>query len=324
MSPRRRSRLILFGVLILTVGYWAWAADRIPPVTAAQATRESPRASSPARITRDELMTVVRELSSPQYEGRRTGSKGGRSARAYLRSAMASIGLEPATASGFEQAFRVGNNVEAANLLGRVRGTARDARAILVTAHYDHLGIRNGQVYPGADDNASGVAALLALARYVKVHPMRHDAIFAALDAEELGLDGAKAFVARPPVPLTRIAIAVNLDMVSRSDRHEIFAAGTYQYPWLLPIIAEVRQRASVKILLGHDRPGGTAGRLDDWTMQSDHGIFYKAGVPFLYFGVEDHPDYHRSSDTADRIDPNFYRNVVEMVLETILSLDRR
>ena len=296
----------------------------VPRITAAQATPDSTHAPNPVRITSDELMTVVRELSSPRFEGRRAGSRGGRAARAYLRGIMASIGLEPAAASGYDQTFRLDKNVEAANLLGRVRGTQRGSTAILVTAHYDHLGIRNGQVYPGADDNASGVAALLAVARYLKAHPLRHEVIFVAFDAEELDLKGAQAFAARPPVPLGRVAIDVNLDMVSRSDRHEIFAAGTSYSPWLGPILAEVQRRTSVKILLGHDRPTGPGNPLDDWTTESDHGILHKAGVPFLYFGVEDHPDYHRATDTAARIDPTFYRDVVGMVLDTILALDRR
>jgi Zn-dependent M28 family amino/carboxypeptidase len=149
---------------------------------------------------------------------------------------------------------------------------------------------------------------------------LRHTAVFAALDAEELGLQGARAFLDRPIVPASRIAIDVNLDMVSRSDRNQIYAAGTYHSPWLVPILEDVRRRAAVTLLFGHDRPG--SGTLDDWTMQSDHGVFHQAGVPFVYFGVEDHPDYHKPTDTADKIDPAFYRNVVEMLLDAVLALD--
>jgi Zn-dependent M28 family amino/carboxypeptidase len=212
---------------------------------------------------------------------------------------------------------------DAANVIGRVPGTAARAKTLVVSAHYDHLGVVGGTMYPGADDNASGVAAMLAAARWVHAHPLRHPVIFAAFDGEEEGLQGSAAFVRRPPVPLTAIAMDVNFDMVSRNDRNEIVAAGGYHYPWLTPILEEVRRRSAVKILFGHDRPMSRAGMVEDWTLQSDHGSFHKAGVPFVYFGVEDHPDYHQPTDTADKIDPVFYLNVVNMLVDVVVTLDK-
>jgi len=194
----------------------------------------------------------------------------------------------------------------------------------VVSAHYDHLGIVDGVTYPGADDNASGVAALLAVARYVHAHPPAHTVVFAAFDAEETGLEGAKAFVRAPPVPLTTIALDINFDMVSRNDRHEIYAAGTFQNPSLRPVVEEVQQRTGVAIRFGHDRPDGKGDQGDDWTLQSDHGVFHQAGVPFIYFGVEDHPDYHKPTDTADKIDPAFFGDVAEMLVDFIVTADRR
>jgi Zn-dependent M28 family amino/carboxypeptidase len=179
-------------------------------------------------------------------------------------------------------------------------------------------------IYPGADDNASGVAALLAIARYVRQHPLRHRVILAAFDAEEFDLRGAKAFLAVPPVPIAAMALNVNFDMVSRNDRGEIYAAGTYHSPSLKPIVEEVQRRTPVKILFGHDRPQSSRADPDDWTPQSDHGEFHKAGVPFLYFGVEDHPDYHRPTDTADKIDPKFFGDVVDMLLDFVVTADRQ
>jgi Zn-dependent M28 family amino/carboxypeptidase len=265
-------------------------------------------------------MAVVEELASPRYAGRRTGSEGGRAARAYVRDGFAEIGLEPAGTAGYEQPFAFGEYRDAANLVGLVRGGRPELKAFVITAHYDHLGIREGATFHGADDNASGVAALLAIARAVKDAPLRRTAVFAALDAEELGLQGAKALVARPPVPLARVALNINFDMLARNDRNEIYAAGTYHHPWLRPLLEDVQRRAAVTIRFGHDRPGTGD---DDWTLQSDHGVFHQAGVPFVYFGVEDHPDYHRPTDTADKIDESFFNNVVGMALEAVRRLDR-
>lgn len=286
------------------------------------------------RVDRDELMRVVRTLSSAPFEGRRTSTSGGLAARRFVRDAFAAIGVAPAVA-GYLQPFsfespgsgRRGNRsqsefTDAANVVAMERGTTADGRAIIVSAHYDHLGIRNGAMYPGADDNASGVAALLAVARYVHAHPLAHRIVFAAFDAEELDLEGAKAFLRAPPVPVSAMVLDINFDMVSRNARNEIYAAGTYQTPSLKPIVDDVQQRASVMIKFGHDRPAPRSR--DDWTLQSDHGVFHQAGVPFLYFGVEDHPDYHRPTDTADKIDPQFFGNIADMLLDVVITADAR
>jgi Zn-dependent M28 family amino/carboxypeptidase len=212
----------------------------------------------------------------------------------------------------------------AANVVGRLAGTGGGARALVITAHYDHLGIRNGVVYQGADDNASGVAALLAAGRHFAAHRPRHPLVLAALDAEELGLRGARELIRSSILPRGSVALNVNLDMVSRNDANEIFAAGTFHSPWLQPILEDVQTRAAVRIRFGHDRPPRSGGGLDDWTDQSDHAEFHKAGVPFVYFGVEDHPDYHKPTDTADKIDPRFFGDAVDTIVEALRTLDAR
>jgi len=279
-------------------------------------------------------MRVVRTLSSPAFEGRRTSTGGGLAARRFIRDAFTTIGVAPAVANYLQPFSFVSRGrdrggrrsqtefKDAANVIAMERGTTADERAIIVSAHYDHLGIRNGAMYPGADDNASGVAALLAVARYVHAHPLTHRIVFAAFDAEELDLEGAKAFLRAPPVPVSAMVLDINFDMVSRNARNEIYAAGTYQTPALKPIVDAVQQRTNVVIRFGHDRP--TSRSRDDWTLQSDHGVFHQAGVPFLYFGVEDHPDYHQPTDTADKIDPRFFGNVADMLLDVVITADAR
>jgi Zn-dependent M28 family amino/carboxypeptidase len=192
----------------------------------------------------------------------------------------------------------------------------------VLSAHFDHLGIRDGVMYPGADDNASGVAVMLGIAEYCKKTPFTHTVIFAAFDAEELGLQGAQAFVATPPVPLDRIALNINLDMVSRNDKRELFASGTYQWPQLKAPLEAVAKRAPITLLFGHDKPMAIAGGVEDWTNQSDHGPFNSAKIPFVYFGVEDHADYHKPTDTADKIDRGFFVDVAETILDGVLALD--
>jgi Zn-dependent M28 family amino/carboxypeptidase len=135
-----------------------------------------------------------------------------------------------------------------------------------------------------------------------------------------MGLQGARAFVANPPVPQDALLFNVNMDMISRNEADELYAAGTYHYPWLVPLIERLAADAPVTLLMGHDRPDLPPG--DDWTQSSDHGPFHTAGIPFLYFGVEDHPDYHRPTDTFENIDPDFFARAAETVRRTIRALD--
>jgi Zn-dependent M28 family amino/carboxypeptidase len=161
---------------------------------------------------------------------------------------------------------------------------------------------------------------MLAVARALRGAQPRHTVLLVALDAEESGLLGARAFVAAPPVPREAMAIDLNFDMVSRNAAGELWVAGTYEYPFLEPFVVALAKRAPVTLRLGHDRPDGATG--DDWTDQSDQGAFHAAGIPFLYFGVEDHPDYHRPTDDWDRIEPGFFIRATETLIDATTSLD--
>ena len=299
-----------------------------------------PVATQPAalRVDSERLMTTVQTLAEARFEGRRTGTPGGLAARAWILERMKAAGLQPVSGSYLfpfhfthlsikgivdpERAFKT-EYTDAANVVGQCVGVDTKAPVMFVTAHYDHIGIRGGMMYPGADDNASGVAVMLEIAEYCHRSPFQRTVVFAAFDAEELGLQGSQAFLMTPPIPKARIALDVNLDMVSRSDKRELFAAGTYQYPKFRPSLEDVAKRAPITLLFGHDKPVTVAGGVEDWTSQSDHGSFYKAGIPFIYFGVEDHADYHRPSDTADKISRGFFVDAAETILEAAIALDR-
>ncbi len=165
--------------------------------------------------------------------------------------------------------------------------------------------MRDGKTFNGADDNASGVAVLLSIAeQFVRERPA-HDVIFALWDAEEQGLYGAKAFVARPPVPLSSIVMNLNLDMMSRNDRNELWLAGAHHYPFLRAPFERLAAQAPVSLKLGHDGPPWKG--IDDWTDGSDHHVFHLKGIPFAYFGVEDYPDYHKPTDDFAAIPKDFF-----------------
>ena len=186
------------------------------------------------RVDAARLVADVEALSAPAMEGRRTGTPGNQRAQSFILARFRDLGLKP-IGPRYEQPFsfeqRGGGALTATNLAGMVRGTARPDEFLLLTAHYDHLGVRNGALHPGADDNASGVAALLQAAAYVAAHPLSHTVVFVAFDGEEQGLKGAAHFVAKPPIDLKRIRLMINLDMVSRNDASTIFASGTCTIP---------------------------------------------------------------------------------------------
>lgn len=284
------------------------------------------------------LMADVTTLASPQFTGRRTGTAGSLLAQAYIARRFQESGIQPFGAAYAMPFSFTHNSIKgmltpggkrsteyplAVNLVGFIPGRVNPQRYLVVSAHYDHLGERDGVLRPGADDNASGVAAMLAVAAHFKVHPPRNTIVFAAFDGEELGLQGARAFVNAPPFPLSKVALDLNFDMVSRSDRNQIFAAGTRYTPALSALVAQAAAGSSVDVLLGHDRPLWLAGAFEDWTASSDHAAFHDKGIPFLYFGVEDHADYHQPGDTVDKIEPGFFTHVARLLVAAAVICDQ-
>ena len=264
----------------------------------------------------------IRVLAADSLQGRETGTPGNRMAMEYIEQEFRAAGLAPVD-SGYRHAFTVDTDeatVHGVNLIGLIRGTKYPDRAIVITAHYDHVGVRDGQIYNGADDNASGVAGLLAAAHWFRRHAPATTLIFAALDAEEKGLLGATALLKHPPVPLEQIRLNINLDMISRSSKKELYAAGTAHYPWLKPLLTSVARPDSLRLLFGHDTP--EHGAQHDWTLASDHGVFHQHGIPFIYFGVEDHEDYHKPSDDFSKTDRVFFIDAVHFITRAIAKLD--
>jgi Zn-dependent M28 family amino/carboxypeptidase len=275
-------------------------------------------------IDAERLLRDVETLAADDMQGRKADTPGGAKAREYVAGRFKQAGVEPFGAS-YVQPFDFSYARETvvhkgANVVGFVKGSGRAAdRYLVVSAHYDHLGVVKGEIYNGADDNASGVAALLAMAAYFNKHRPAHSIIFAAFDAEEGPGGGSNSFVGKPPVGRASIIMDVNLDMVSHNDRDELYAAGAFPYPFLKPYLDRVVAGATVHLIEGHDDP--KLGH-DDWTFQSDQGAFHKVGIPFVYFGVEDHKDYHKPTDDFATINQEFFVRATETILTTVKLLD--
>ena len=273
--------------------------------------------------TGEQLLKDVETLSLDSYEGRKTGTKGAEMARTYLIGRLKEIGLKPYPGqSSYEQSFEIkGRNgaasVQGKNLISYIPG--KSDNVIVISAHYDHIGVIKNEVYNGADDNASGTAGLLKFAQYFSKNKPNNTLIFALFDGEEMGLQGAKAFVANPPVALDKIKLNINMDMISHNDKQELYVAGTFKYPELKPFL--ITTNPNLKLLMGHDDP--KLGH-DDWTNQSDQGAFNAKNIPFLYFGVEDHKDYHKATDEYQNINKTFFIDAANAIQEVIVNIDKQ
>lgn len=272
-------------------------------------------------VNRNDLLKDLEILASDKYEGRKTGTSGNHAAAEYIIARYKKIGLSSINENykhDFSFKNRKSEQLNGTNLIGFIKG--KSDNIIVVSAHYDHVGINNSKIFNGADDNASGVSALLHIAEYYKNKKPLNTILFIAFDAEEMGLQGAYAYLRDPKTNKNSIKLNINMDMVSHNDKSELYAVGTYQTHVLKEIIKDADKNTGIKILFGHDVPG--TGK-DDWTMQSDQGPFAKEKIPFIYFGVEDHKDYHQSTDKFENINPDFFYSATNAILKSIIKLDK-
>lgn len=191
------------------------------------------------------------------------------------------------------------------NVVARVKGRDPKLRneVIVVGAHFDHLGMGErhsllgeagrGKVHPGADDNASGTAAVLELARLLRKHPPRRSVVFLHVSGEEDGLLGSAHWIQHPTVPLPSVKFMVNLDMVGRLDPAKpLLHVGGLGAP--KTAMARLRALAPASLPLGEDLGMAVGG--------SDHMSFAAARIPTFFFFTGLHTDYHKPSDTPDRL----------------------
>ncbi|MBI3636287.1 MAG: M20/M25/M40 family metallo-hydrolase [Candidatus Rokubacteria bacterium] len=220
---------------------------------------------------------------------------------------LPSASVTPAAADTLRAAGRArlhvtlaGDERRSANVVGVLRGTdpARAGEAVVIGAHYDHLGDVNGVVHPGADDNASGTAVVLGLARaFASAGGTQRTLVFVFFGAEEIGLIGSRHYVTAPTVPLEQtIAMLnfamLNFDMVGRLREGRLTVGGVDSGGGLREAVEEAARAAGATLT-----PRGSP------FSPSDHTRFYTAGAPVLFFHTGGHRDYHRPGDTADKLD---------------------
>lgn len=278
----------------------------------------------------ERLRADIAFLASDALAGRRAGESGGESAAVFIVRRFTELGLEPLGAETLRQRLhaespdlvRAGypRGVNADNVIAYVAGTdaALTSEFLVIGAHYDHLGrspagaldpAERNAIRRGADDNASGTAAILELARRLRAAPTRRPVIVVAFTGEELGLLGSRWFIAHPPVALRTMVAMVNFDMVGRPRGNRLLVHGVNtaaEFPAMLGrTIGD-----SMLVTLVSEGGGST-----------DQRPFLEQGIPVLHFFTGLHEDYHRATDDVAKIDIDGELRVLAIAERTIRAI---
>lgn len=265
-------------------------------------------------------------LSNDQMKGRGTGSKENSKAAKYIAKQFKTIGLKPLGTNGYFQDFSakvkkvvVKDSIrDARNVIGFLDNNAK--KTIVIGAHYDHIGegkqgsslLENsvGMIHNGADDNASGIAGLLEIARIYSKNELKEpfNFLFIAFGAEELGLVGSRYFVSHPTIDLKNIHWMLNMDMIGRFNPENgvsIIGFGTSSV--FEDIYSSIDSKQMIKHYTGFEGRGG-----------SDQTSFYEKDIPVLFFHTGGHEDYHRPTDDPNKIDFNALKAIINLELAFI------
>ena len=275
--------------------------DLPPPITA---------------ITPQVIQEGVDYLSDDSLYGRYWLSPFAQHAAEWIRDQLQEAGVEPGAADG--SWFQSTNTKDAApNVIGIIRGTDPAAGVVIVGAHYDHLPPKrrgDDKIYNGADDNASGTVGMIAIARALVPlkSKLKSSVMLIGFTGEEAGLKGSKYFVKNTPVPLDSIRGLFNLDMISRGEENVIFIDGAREAPDVIRVLRKANEKVGLDLRVD-EHP--------DWLTRSDQWPFLRRGVQAVLFSVEDHEDYHRVTDHADRIIASLAARVSQLVAIAVLDL---
>lgn len=313
-----------------------------------------------ATIKTDDLYDYLSVLASDSLEGRETGSLGQKKAARYIKNKFEELGLLPwiKTAegksyfqefvmhkSGIRKPFgsplfltkrnernreELEDYVKTENVIGYISGSEKVNEYIIITAHYDHLGKHYNKIYNGADDNGSGTSALLEIAEAFSIaveenrRPKR-SIIFAAFTGEEKGLVGSRYFVEFPTVEPVNIVANLNIDMVGRNGEGSINVIGaSIITPRLEELIEEVNSKY-INLHLDYSLDDGyTPSSL---YRRSDQYNFSRFGIPAVFFYGGHHSDYHRNTDTIDKINFEGLAKRTKLVFYTawdLANMDQR
>ncbi len=272
-------------------------------------------------ITANELSDHLYIVASDAMEGRDTGTKGQKEAGKYLIEQYTKNGISfPIEAENWYQ--KVPSEFmakgfapklpDSENIWAFIKGSEKPEEIVVISAHYDHVGMKNGEVYNGADDDGSGTVALLEIAQAFKMaqkegHGPKRSILFLHVTGEEHGLHGSRYYSENPLFPLKNTVVNINIDMVGRRDtlhpntNNYIYAIGSDRLSSELHSINEEMNAKYTNLEL--DYKYNDRNDPERIYYRSDHYNFAKKGVPAIFFFNGIHEDYHKASDTPDKIE---------------------
>lgn len=287
-------------------------------------------------IPENKLKEHVSFLASDKLKGRGTGSPEEKKAAKYIAKQFKKIGLAPKgdnntyfSAFTFKKSSDPHGNVdpnaptvESRNVVAYLDNGA--PYTVIVGGHYDHLGLGmdhnsldanpEGKIHNGADDNASGTAGVIELARYLSGNGIKeqHNFLFICFSGEELGLYGSKKYTEKPSIDLSKVSFMVNMDMIGRLNAEKkLVVGGVGTAPDFVPTIKALKTDLSIKLDSAGIGP-------------SDHTSFYLKNIPVLFFFTGQHSDYHKPSDDTEKVNFAGEHQVVETVAQVVMTLDKQ
>ena len=295
-------------------------------------------------ITEKELSEHLYTYASDEFEGRDTGAPGQKKAVEYIRNYYKSIGIEPGDLEGdyFQEMTltmrgRRGQKpktVETENVIAIIKGSEKPDEYVIITAHLDHVGITDGEIYNGADDDGSGTVALLEIAEAFKKAAdkgkgPKRSVVFLHVTGEEKGLLGSAYYTDNPVYPLANTVVNLNVDMIGRIDptrreknRDYIYLIGSDHDSVDLHNLSEQTNTESVNMTL--DYRFNDKNDPNRFYYRSDHYNFAKNGIPIIFYFTGTHADYHQPSDTPDKIEYDLLEMRSKLIFYTAWNIANR
>ena len=259
-------------------------------------------------------------------------TRGNVKAREYIIDTLKQLKVAPLN-QDYSQFFNH-KGAEGANVIAVIPGSEFAQQYIVLSAHFDHIGRQGRVIYNGADDNASGTAALLSIAEQVQKAPLRYSLILLFTDGEEIDLLGARAFIDSHQHLLDKIKFNINLDMIAGDHKtrrlryiskgmDSLLDEGAFDKWSVLRNTGEVQLKKGFKSGSRNiSRGRSVVNNRVRWRAASDHYVFYKAQIPFIYFGVGTHKNYHTGNDDFNGINQEFYLGATASICRQLYLLD--
>jgi Zn-dependent M28 family amino/carboxypeptidase len=293
-------------------------------------------------ITADELKTHLYIVASDEMEGRQTGSAGQKKAGVYLIDQYKKNAIPfPNGATDFYQkipstylnAKRNENLADSENIWAYIEGSEKPDEILVISAHYDHVGISKGQIYNGADDDGSGTVALLEIAQAFQIakkagYGPKRSILFLHVTGEEHGLHGSRFYSENPLFPLANTIANINIDMIGRRDvahadsNNYVYVIGANRLSTTLDTICTMANSTYTNLNL--DYKYNDPKDPNHFYERSDHYNFAKNGIPSVFFFNGVHADYHKPTDTADKIEYDALEKRAQFAFVTAWELANR